>query len=312
MRMLLRRTVDATRRGVCASETRRNLAPAARAAAGARARRRRRAPQLLARPEEGGGRRGVSRSSSSPPRRSRSPPVGAPEPSPAPTPTATPTPTRPEVRDPHLVIALESWQGVGRERTALFDDGTLVRVVSFRGVDTLERRVVSPQEVEVIKRVCQDALVVERRDVEDPGTDGARRLERPAAPARDRERPRQDPGVSVRRPRDSSPGRRSGARSDRGPPRALREGGSVRDDVGHDGPSRGLAPEEEVGRRLVPRRPRRCARPRLRARGARRHGRRGRATSSTCSCTAETSRGSSRIPSARGPARRPCLPRGRH
>ena len=97
-------------------------------------------------------------------------PGAAPEPSPAPTPTAaaTPTPTR-EVRDPHLVIALESWQGLGRERTALFDDGTLVRVVSFRGVDTLERRVVSPQEVEVIKRVCQEALVVERRDVEDPG-----------------------------------------------------------------------------------------------------------------------------------------------
>ncbi len=88
--------------------------------------------------------------------------------SPTPTPLPPPTPT-PEVRDPHLVIALESWQGVGRERTALFDDGTLVRVLTFRGVDTLERRTVSPQEIEVIKRVCQDALVVERRDVEDPG-----------------------------------------------------------------------------------------------------------------------------------------------
>jgi hypothetical protein len=88
--------------------------------------------------------------------------------SPTPTPLPPPTPT-PEVRDPHLVIALESWQGVGRERTALFDDGTLVRVLTFRGVDTLERRTVSPQELEVIKRVCQDALVVERRDVEDPG-----------------------------------------------------------------------------------------------------------------------------------------------
>ncbi len=101
-------------------------------------------------------------------------------PPPTPTPLPPPTPT-PEVRDPHLVIALESWQGVGRERTALFDDGTLVRVVSFRGVETLERRVVSPQEIEVIKRVCQDALVVERRDVEDPGRmvlsdTGARRM----------------------------------------------------------------------------------------------------------------------------------------
>jgi hypothetical protein len=98
------------------------------------------------------------------------------------TPTATATPTRtPEIRNPRLVIALESWQGVGRERTALFDDGTLVKVLSFRGVDTMERRTVSPQELEVIKRVCQDALVVERRDVEDParmvlGDSAARRM----------------------------------------------------------------------------------------------------------------------------------------
>ena len=87
---------------------------------------------------------------------------------PSPTPLPPPTPT-PEVRDPHLVVALESWQGLGRERTALFDDGALVRVVSFRGVESLERRVVSPQEIEVVRRVCQEALVVERRDVEDPG-----------------------------------------------------------------------------------------------------------------------------------------------
>jgi len=99
-------------------------------------------------------------------------------PTPTPLPRATPTP---EVRDPHLVIALESWQGLGRERTALFDDGTLVRVLTFRGIDTLERRAVSPQELELIKRVCQDALAVERRDVEDPGRmvlsdTGARRM----------------------------------------------------------------------------------------------------------------------------------------
>lgn len=102
----------------------------------------------------------------------------APRPTPTPLPAATPTP---EVRDPHLVIALESWQGVGRERTALFDDGTLVHVLTFRGVETLERRVVSAQEIEVIRRVCQDALVVERRDIEDPGRmvlgdAGARRM----------------------------------------------------------------------------------------------------------------------------------------
>lgn len=109
-------------------------------------------------------------------------PGEAPFPTLTPTPTATVTPTRtPEIRNPRLVIALESWQGVGRERTALFDDGTLVKVLSFRGVDTMERRTVSQQELEVIKRVCQDALVVERRDVEDParmvlGDSAARRM----------------------------------------------------------------------------------------------------------------------------------------
>lgn len=109
-------------------------------------------------------------------------PVATPEPTPTATPTATATPTRtPEIRNPRLVIALESWQGVGRERTALFDDGTLVKVLSFRGVDTMDRRTVSPQELEVIKRVCQDALAVERRDVEDParmvlGDSAARRM----------------------------------------------------------------------------------------------------------------------------------------
>ncbi len=108
-------------------------------------------------------------------------PGAAPETPPTPTPVPTPTPT-PEVRNPRLIVALESWQGVGRERTALFDDGTLVRVQSFRGVDTMERRVVSPQELEVVKQVCREALTVERRDVEDPsrmvlGDSAARRMQ---------------------------------------------------------------------------------------------------------------------------------------
>lgn len=94
--------------------------------------------------------------------------AAAPTPAPTSTPTALPAPT-PEARNPRLVVALETWQGVGRERTALYDDGTLVRVVSFRGVDALERRTVTAQEIEVVRRVCQDALTVDRRDVEDPG-----------------------------------------------------------------------------------------------------------------------------------------------
>lgn len=105
-----------------------------------------------------------------------------PETTPAPTPTPSPRPApTPEARDPRLVVALESWQGIGRERTALFDDGTLIRVLSFRGVETLERRAVSPQEIEVVRQVCREALAVERRDVEDParmvlGDSAARRM----------------------------------------------------------------------------------------------------------------------------------------
>jgi hypothetical protein len=110
------------------------------------------------------------------------PPVAPEAPTPQATPTPRPSPTStPEIRDPHLVIALESWQGVGRERTALFDDGTLVKVVTFRGIETLERRTVSPQEIDVVRQVCREALTVERRDVEDPsrmvlGDTGARRM----------------------------------------------------------------------------------------------------------------------------------------
>ena len=102
------------------------------------------------------------------------------DPTPTPTPLPPPTPT-PERRDPRLIVALEVRQGVTRERTALFDDGTLVRVVNFRSVETQERRAVSPQEIEVVRRVCAEALAVERRDVEDPsraviGETNARRM----------------------------------------------------------------------------------------------------------------------------------------
>ena len=89
----------------------------------------------------------------------------------APTPSAAPSPT-PSLpwteAIPRLVVALESWQGASRERTALFDDGTLVRVSSYRGIDVTERRRVAPEEIEVIRRVCQEALGIERREVEDP------------------------------------------------------------------------------------------------------------------------------------------------
>src|ERR1035437_9908166 len=91
-----------------------------------------------------------------------------PSPSPAPTPTALPTPT-PEKRDPHLIAALESRQGIGMERVALFDDGTLVRVRGYRGEQIVDRKAISQEEIAVVRRVCLEALAVRARDVEDPG-----------------------------------------------------------------------------------------------------------------------------------------------
>ncbi len=87
---------------------------------------------------------------------------------PPPTPTDLPTPT-PEKRDPHLVAALESWQGIGMERVALFDDGTLVRVRGYRGERTVDRKAISREEIDVVRRVCLEALAVRARDLEDPG-----------------------------------------------------------------------------------------------------------------------------------------------
>jgi hypothetical protein len=94
--------------------------------------------------------------------------AGVPSPSPAPTPTTLPTPT-PEKRDPHLVAALESRQGLGMERVALFDDGTLVRVRGYRGERIVDRKAISREEIDVVRSVCLEALAVRARDVEDPG-----------------------------------------------------------------------------------------------------------------------------------------------
>jgi len=90
-------------------------------------------------------------------------------PSPPPTATALPTPTpTPEKRDPHLIAALESRQGIGLERVALFDDGTLVRVRGYRSERIVDRKAVSREEIGVIRAVCLEALAVRARDVEDP------------------------------------------------------------------------------------------------------------------------------------------------
>jgi hypothetical protein len=94
----------------------------------------------------------------------------SPPPSPAPAPTSLPSPTpTPEKRDPHLIAALESRQGIGMERVALFDDGTLVRVRGYRDERVVDRKAISREEIDVVRRVCLEALAVRARDVEDPG-----------------------------------------------------------------------------------------------------------------------------------------------
>ncbi len=86
----------------------------------------------------------------------------------APAAVPAPVPT-PEKRDPHLVAALESHQGVGMERVALFDDGALVRVRGFRGERIVDRKALAPEEVAVVRGVCLEALAVRAKDVDDPG-----------------------------------------------------------------------------------------------------------------------------------------------
>lgn len=73
------------------------------------------------------------------------------------TPTPTPTPSAP----PRLVGALESKQGAGTERTALFDDGTLVHVVTMHGQLTTLKRTITTNERDVVAHVCSDAWKLE-------------------------------------------------------------------------------------------------------------------------------------------------------
>ena len=92
-------------------------------------------------------------------------PIPTPTRTPTPAPTAaafaeTPTPVPPEPSR-RLIAALEVRQGEGGERTALFEDGTLVHVVRLGDRVTTSRRTLSKEELEVISRVVGEARVVE-------------------------------------------------------------------------------------------------------------------------------------------------------
>jgi hypothetical protein len=90
------------------------------------------------------------------------PPGRTPTPTPSPIDAVaeTPTPVPPEPSR-RLVAALDVKQGDGGERTAVFEDGTLVRVIRLGDRTTTSRRTLAKEELAVVSRVVAEALAVE-------------------------------------------------------------------------------------------------------------------------------------------------------
>lgn len=73
--------------------------------------------------------------------------------------TPTPAPTEPP-RDPHLVAALQAEHGDSLERVAVWDDGTLFLVNRYKGQVTTARKPLTVEEVQLVRKVCAEALAV--------------------------------------------------------------------------------------------------------------------------------------------------------
>jgi hypothetical protein len=65
-------------------------------------------------------------------------------------------PHRPE--DKTLVASLDVEQGAGKDRLSLYRDGTLVLVRTYEGVQKVKKKVLSEEEVGIIRKVCREAL----------------------------------------------------------------------------------------------------------------------------------------------------------
>ena len=78
-----------------------------------------------------------------------------------PTPAAAEVVATPRPDDKTLVAALDVAQGDGKERVSLYRDGTLALARSYEGVRTLKKKLLSPEEVDLVERVCGEALTVE-------------------------------------------------------------------------------------------------------------------------------------------------------
>ncbi|MBK6404507.1 MAG: hypothetical protein IPF66_05445 [Holophagales bacterium] len=71
--------------------------------------------------------------------------------------TAPPTPT-PRPEDKTLVASLDIEQGAGKDRLSLYRDGTLVLVKTYEGVRKVKKKVLSEEEIGIIRKVCREAL----------------------------------------------------------------------------------------------------------------------------------------------------------
>ena len=82
----------------------------------------------------------------------------------------TPTPVRPD--DKTFVASFEVEQGNGKERLSVYRDGTLALVKSYLGVRSLKKKVLSEDEVDFVRKVCSETLVL---DVSEYRVDALRR-----------------------------------------------------------------------------------------------------------------------------------------
>lgn len=71
--------------------------------------------------------------------------------------TAPPTPT-PRPEDKTLVASLDIEQGAGKDRLSVYRDGTLVLVKTYEGVRKVKKKVLSEEEVGIIRKVCREAM----------------------------------------------------------------------------------------------------------------------------------------------------------
>ena len=64
----------------------------------------------------------------------------------------------PRADDKTLVASFDVEQGEGKERLSLYRDGTLALVRTYAGVRSVKKKVLSEEEVELVGKVCSEAM----------------------------------------------------------------------------------------------------------------------------------------------------------